>query len=44
MIDKQVIRSATSIEANVFEVKKTRKQGDFIHKMNIAVREASEIL
>ena len=42
VIAKQVLRSATSIGANVFEAQNAESKADFIHKMKIAAKEASE--
>ncbi|WP_317130700.1 four helix bundle protein [Niastella caeni] len=44
MIAKQLLRSATSIGANVFEAQNGESKADFIHKMKIAAKEASETL
>ena len=44
VIAKQLLRSATSIGANVFEVQNAESKADFIHKMKIAAKEASETL
>src|SRR6476619_2572433 len=44
VISKQLLRSATSIGANVFEAQNAESKADFIHKMKIAVKEASETL
>jgi four helix bundle protein len=42
VIAKQLLRSATSIGANVFEAQNAESKADFIHKMKIAAKEASE--
>ena len=42
VISKQLLRSATSIGANVFEAKNAESKADFIHKMKIAAKEADE--
>lgn len=39
---KQVLRSGTSIGANVREGRNAASKADFIHKMNIALKEADE--
>jgi four helix bundle protein len=44
VIAKQLLRSATSIGANVFEAQNAESKADFIHKMKIAAKEASETL
>ena len=42
IISKQILRSATSIEANVEEAIAAQSRKDFIHKMSIASKEARE--
>ena len=42
VIAKQLLRSATSIGANVFEAQNAESKADFIHKMKIAAKEATE--
>lgn len=44
VIAKQLLRSATSIGENVFEAQNAESKADFIHKMKIAAKEASETL
>src|SRR5688500_8346465 len=44
VIARQLLRSATSIGANVFEAQNAESRADFIHKMKIAAKEASETL
>ncbi|MDB5195874.1 MAG: hypothetical protein JWP88_244 [Flaviaesturariibacter sp.] len=44
VIAKQLLRSATSIGANVFEDQNAESKADFIHKMKIAAKDASETL
>ena len=44
VIAKQLLRSATSIGANVFEAQNAESKADFIHKMKLAAKEASETL
>ncbi len=42
VLSKQVLRSATSIGANVHEAVGSESKKDFIHKLGIAVKEARE--
>lgn len=42
VIAKQLLRSATSIGANIFEAQNAESRADFIHKMKIAAKETSE--
>ncbi len=44
VIAKQLLRSATSIGANIFEAQNAESKADFIHKMKIAAKEVSETL
>jgi four helix bundle protein len=44
VIAKQLLRSATSIGANVFEAQNAESKADFVHKMKIAAKESSETL
>jgi four helix bundle protein len=44
IVARQLLRSATSIGANVFEAQNAESKPDFIHKMKIAAKEASETL
>ena len=44
VIARQLLRSSTSIGANVFESQNAESKADFIHKMKIAAKEASETL
>lgn len=44
VIAKQLLRSGTSIGANIFEAQDAESRADFIHKMKIAAKEASETL
>ena len=44
VISKQVLRSGTSIGANVTESRNAQSTADFIHKLNIALKEADETL
>jgi len=42
VISKQVIRSGTSIGANVKEAQNAESKADFVHKLKIALKEADE--
>jgi four helix bundle protein len=42
VIANQLLKSGTSIGANVFEAQSTESRADFIHKMKIADKEAKE--
>lgn len=42
VMSKQVLRSGTSIGANIEEAKHGQSKPDFIHKLSIAQKEASE--
>ena len=44
VIAKQLLRSGTSIGANIFEAQHAESKADFIHKMKIAIKEANETL
>lgn len=44
VIARQLLRSGTSIGANVFEAQNAESKADFVHKMKIAAKEASETL
>jgi len=44
VVVKQLLRSGTSIGANVFEAQHPESNADFIHKMKLAVKEANETL
>ena len=44
VIAKQLLRSGTSVGANVFEAQHPESKADFIHKMKIAIKEANETL
>ena len=41
-ISRQILRSGTSIGANVSEAQQAQSQADFLTKMNIALKEAAE--
>ena len=42
ILSKQLLRSGTSIGANVAEAQQAQSRADFIAKLNIALKEASE--
>lgn len=42
VLANQVCRSGTSIGANIREAQRAQSKADFIHKMNIALKEAEE--
>ena len=42
VLSKQLLRSGTSIGANVSEAQQAQSRADFISKLNIALKEASE--
>ncbi len=42
VISKQVLRSGTSIGANVEEANQGESRKDFVHKLSIALKEAAE--
>lgn len=42
VISNQIIRSGTSVGANVKEAQNAESKADFIHKMKIALKEADE--
>ena len=42
MIANQILKSGTSVGANVREVQNAESKADFIHKMKIAAKEADE--
>ncbi|MBD0725217.1 hypothetical protein B6A10_08495 [Flavobacterium sp. L1I52] len=44
VMSKQVLRSGTSIGANVREAKNAESKADFIHKMGISQKETDETL
>ena len=44
VIARQLLRSGTSIGANVFEAQNAESKADFIHKMKIAAKGGSETL
>ncbi len=42
VISKQIMKSGTSIGANIFEAKYAQSEKDFLSKLSIALKEASE--
>ena len=42
IMTKQLLRSGTSIGANIAEAQQAQSGSDFVHKMSIALKEASE--
>jgi len=42
ILSKQLIRSGTSIGANIKEAEQAQSKADFLSKMNIALKEANE--
>ena len=42
VMSKQLLRAGTSIGANIHEAKYAESKKDFIHKLHIALKEASE--
>lgn len=42
ILSRQLLRSGTSIGANVCEAEHAQSTDDFIHKLNIALKEANE--
>ena len=42
VLSKQLLRSGTSIGANIQEAQQAQSRPDFIHKMSIALKEAQE--
>ena len=42
VISRQLLKSATSIGANVHEAQNCESKADFVHKMKIAAKEAEE--
>ena len=44
VVAKQLLRSGTSVGANVFEAQHAESKADFIHKMKVAIKEANETL
>jgi len=44
VISNQLLKSGTSIGANVFEAQHSESKADFIHKMKIAMKEVNETI
>ena len=44
VMSKQILRSGTSVGANIREAKNAESKADFIHKMGISQKEADETL
>ena len=42
ILTKQLLRSGTSIGANIAEAQQAQSKVDFIHKLSVALKEASE--
>lgn len=42
VLSKQILRSGTSIGANVEEANQAQSRKDFVHKLSIALKEATE--
>ena len=42
ILSKQLIRSGTSVGANIVEAQQAQRRADFISKLSIALKEASE--
>ncbi|MBK8599589.1 MAG: four helix bundle protein [Flavobacterium sp.] len=42
VLSKQILRSGTSIGANIREAEHAESKADFIHKLSIALKEANE--
>ena len=42
VISRQLLRSGTSIGANLFKAQPTQSKGDFIHKIEVAAKECDE--
>ena len=42
VLSKQILRSGTSIGANVTEGNRAQSKSDFVHKLSIALKEAAE--
>ena len=42
VLSKQMLRSGTSIGANIREAEHAQSKADFIHKLSIALKEANE--
>jgi len=44
VLSKQILRSGTSIGANINEAQSAESKSDFVHKMSISLKEARETL
>ena len=42
IMTKQLLRSGTSIGANIAEAQQAQSKSDFVHKMSVALKEAAE--
>ncbi len=42
VLSKQILRSGTSIGANIEEANQAQSKGDFIHKLSVSQKEAAE--
>ncbi len=42
VLSKQILRSGTSIGANIEEANQAQSKADFVHKLSIALKEAAE--
>ena len=42
ILTKQLLRSGTSIGANIVEAQQAQSKSDFVHKLSIALKEAAE--
>jgi four helix bundle protein len=42
ILSKQILRSGTSVGANIEEANQAQSKADFIHKLSIALKEVSE--
>ncbi len=42
VMSKQLLRSGTSIGANIWEAEYAQSKADFVHKLSIALKEANE--
>jgi four helix bundle protein len=43
ILSKQLLRSGTSIGANIYEAQEAESIKDFIHKMSISLKESNEV-
>ena len=42
IMTKQLLRSGTSVGANITEAQQAQSKSDFVHKMSVALKEAAE--